>query len=162
MKQHGGCNKLNLVGQRFGRLVVLRAFESDARGNSRWLCQCDCGNQYIGHAYRLRRGGTQSCGCLVIETHTTHGMRNTKVYKVWDSMHQRCSNPNTRGYANYGGRGIRVCRRWRSFANFYADMGEPNGLTLDRIDNDKGYSPNNCRWATWKTQANNRRTAEQV
>ena len=132
-----------------------------------WSCKCDCGNTVVVRGGNLRRGLTQSCGCLqrerASEARTTHG--HTRGYKLsptyitWQSAIERTTNPKQRFWKRYGGRGIRVCRRWRGkngFANFYADMGrKPKGMTLDRIDNDKGYCKSNCRWATQAEQVHN-------
>ena len=122
----------------------------------RWKCLCDCGKSSVVMGQSLRRGQTKSCGCA--QAPITHGKSGIKEYSVWDAMIQRCTNVNHKNYHNYGGRGITVCDRWKKFEHFYEDMGEANGLSLDRVDNDKGYSRDNCRWATQKVQANNMRT----
>lgn len=162
--------KNNLLGQRFGRLVVRAEAGSNKFGMIRWLCDCDCGNQTTATGCHLR-GSTRSCGCLKRENaakigrelHPTHGHagrgRKTRAYHSWDAMLQRCTNPNHKAYKNYGGRGIAVCDRWRDFEAFLADMGEPpEGLTLDRYPNNDGnYEPENCRWATREEQNAGRR-----
>jgi len=155
----------NLIGQRFSRLTVTGMHSICAKKNVLWACACDCGGIAKAYAYDLRAGKVQSCGCLTREGRArTHGMagagkRRSPTYNVWAAMVQRCTNPLDRNYSYYGGRGITVCERWREFQNFYEDMGEkPDGLTLDRIDNDKNYASDNCRWVPMRTQSRNKRS----
>jgi hypothetical protein len=156
-------HSLELTGQRFGRWLVLGRSHVGNHGVVMWLCRCDCGAEKTVKAALLRRGESKSCGCYHRERVTIHGMTKTRTWKTWDSMFQRCENPNSPDYHRYGGRGIHVCERWHLFANFYADMGDrPDGMSLDRIKVDLGYSPENCRWATESQQQRNRRDAVMV
>jgi hypothetical protein len=156
---------VDMSGMTVGRWSVLHrdASEAPAAGkHARWMCRCECGVVRSVSGAVLRQN-SNSCGCLQSEDVTTrntkHGRYGTPTYECWHSMIQRCCNPNDHAAQWYSERGISVCDRWRdSFEAFLADMGErPEGLTLDRIDNNKGYEPGNCRWATWSQQSRNRR-----
>lgn len=155
--------RLELTGERFGRLVVVGVSHKDKAGHTHWIVECDCGTKKIVCGGHLQSGGTQSCGCLQKEARKTaartHGMARTATYKNWQNMRQRCLNPNHKYYKHYGGRGITVCKRWLRFENFLTDMGEmPKGLSIERRNNNDGYSKENCYWATNKQQQNNTRT----
>lgn len=151
------------VGQRFGRAVVLgRDLPKSSPGRAYYRMKCDCGNQWSTRDDGLRSGSVLSCGCKKKEHGLRHGHRRTgcpdRTYQSWDSMIQRCSNPKTPGFHHYGGRGITVTKRWRSFANFLFDMGiRPPGKSLERKNNDRGYSRANCVWATQAEQMQNTR-----
>ena len=154
---------INLLNQRYGKLIVIKELGRTKSGKAQWLCKCDCGNKKIISSASLRRGTTNSCGCLVIEKATKHNMARTSIYNCWCDMKSRCLNKNNKEYKNYGGRGIKVCDSWLKFENFYKDMGvKPNGLTIDRINNNGNYELSNCRWATKKEQGNNKRTNKRL
>lgn len=155
-----------MIGKKFGRLTVLEEVDVIRSGVKRKYlkCVCDCGNKKTVRRDSVRAGDIVSCGC---KRGKTHGMRNTRFYSIWDNMKQRCSNPNTTNYENYGGRGIKVCDRWHSFEGFRDDMYESyknhaeehgeHDTSIDRINNDKGYYKANCRWATQSQQSRNQR-----
>lgn len=149
--------RIELAGKVFGRLTV-----QEYVSNNKWKCLCNCGKSKIVASIALRRGLTKSCGCYRNEVSgnraRTHGMSRTPTYETWCKMVKRCTDPKADQYKWYGAEGITVCKRWLSFENFFADMGErPIGKTLDRINNKKGYTKANCRWATPSEQASNTR-----
>ena len=158
----------NLVGQRFGRLVVER-FAFVKEDKAYWHCRCDCGGERITRAALLKRGGSSSCGCKVTELaianghksrrHGHAGPRPSREYSSWNAILNRCRNPKATAYERYGGCGIKICDRWLCFENFLADMGpRPKGKSIDRYPNPYGdYEPSNCRWATPLEQRHNQR-----
>lgn len=164
--------KIDLTGQRFGRLFALEEMESErtpcGQLRRKYLCRCDCGAEVAVLSGHLSKGHTQSCGCYqkdkayshnIRHGHTSWRTQSSPTFNSWAHMIQRCTNPKNRGFKNYGGRGITVCDRWlESFENFLSDMGEkPKGKSLDRKNNNGNYEPGNCRWATPKEQGNNTR-----
>ena len=154
----------SMPGSKFGRLTVIKREPNYKSGATRWLCRCDCGKEIVTYGSFLRTGKTRSCGCLALEvrakTPYIHGMVGSRLYEIWHGMKKRCDVPSSTHYERYGGRGITVCDEWeKSFECFFSwamDNGYNDSLELDRIDNDSGYCPANCRWVTHKENCQNR------
>ena len=167
------AKRIDMTGETYGRVKVVSYVGISEDRRALWNCTCECGVTFITRGKDLRQGKVTSCGCARKEhcsarmtaRNTTHGKRHTRLYAVWCDMKARCLNPNNTSYKDYGGRGISICREWMQFENFYdwatttgynpdAPFGE---CTLDRINTNGNYEPNNCRWVSMKVQASNRR-----
>lgn len=162
-------NITDLTGQRFDRWTVLGIAPHERCEPIRWVCECDCGSVKEVLGSELKRGGSKSCGCYksekLADVHRIHGGKGTRLYKVWLSMHNRCTNQNANTYKYYGGRGISICEEWKSFDAFrswalengYDSSAKRGQCTIDRIDNNDNYKPDNCRWVSMKEQRKNQR-----
>ena len=154
---------IDLTGNRFGQWTVIAWASKDTYGHNFWHCRCDCGTERAVAGYRLKSGVSKSCGCVPhnANAHIVHGASKTRLYRIWCGMKQRCCDVNHKSYGQYGGRGIAICTEWLhdfgAFQEWAYSHGYREYLSIDRVDNDKGYCPDNCRWVTYSIQNANRR-----
>lgn len=155
--------KISILGQRSHKLLVIKEIPESYKRELYCICRCDCGNEIKIRSSAIRYGLTKSCGCLKkdVKSNYIHGLSKTRMFRIWQKMRLRCEKPNVHEYKHYGGRGIKVCKRWSKYLNFYEDMKDTykDGLTIDRINNNGHYCKKNCRWITMKEQQFNKRTS---